>query len=128
MVFATYTQSTGKFALLRSVGGDLLFEASGYAGKGIGKNNPDMEHVRSVGPLPQGDYFIHRPITHPRLGPVAMRLIPGAPGSAFGRSGFYIHGDSKQHPGEASTGCIILPRHVREAVARYAPLLLQVRP
>ncbi len=126
MVFATYSQSTGKFALKSSVRGDLLFEASGYAGKGVGKNNPDLEHVKSVGPLPRGAYSVNVPRPHPRLGPVAMRLV--AHQTKYGRGGFYIHGDSREHPGEASTGCIILPRHVREAVARYAPLVLQVRP
>ena len=126
MVYATYDQSSGKFALWGSVGGNLLFSAEGYAGKGPGKNNPDMEAVPSVGPLPVGAYSINVPRTHPRLGPVAMRLVAHTP--RYGRGGFYIHGDSKQHPGEASTGCIILPRHVREAVGRYAPLVLQVRP
>ncbi len=35
----------------------------------------------------------------------------------FGRSGFLIHGDSVSHPGEASEGCIILDRNVRETIA-----------
>lgn len=34
-----------------------------------------------------------------------------------GRSGFLIHGDSIAHTGQASHGCIILPRSVREQIA-----------
>ena len=33
-----------------------------------------------------------------------------------GRSGLLMHGDSKEHPGSASHGCVILPRSVREEV------------
>jgi hypothetical protein len=35
----------------------------------------------------------------------------------FGRTGFLIHGDSLQHPGRASNGCIILPRPIRDRIA-----------
>ena len=35
----------------------------------------------------------------------------------FGRDGFLIHGDSIVHTGQASQGCIILPRSIREQIA-----------
>lgn len=35
----------------------------------------------------------------------------------FGREGFLIHGDSIVHMGQASHGCIILPRSIREQIA-----------
>ena len=39
-----------------------------------------------------------------------MPLIPSPTNEMFGRSEFLIHGDSLEHPGAASEGCIILPR------------------
>jgi hypothetical protein len=36
----------------------------------------------------------------------------------FGRDGFLIHGDSVEHPGTASHGCIIMSRAIREAIAQ----------
>lgn len=127
-VFVHYTQSTGRFALGELKSENLLFSAFGHAGNGPGKNNPDMQSVPNVGPLPVGEYMICRAAKHRRLGPVSMRLEPDPKNRMFGRSGFYIHGDCARDPGECSHGCIILPRHVREAVARYVPCLLVVRP
>jgi len=43
-------------------------------------------------------------------------LIAVNPDSTFGRDGFLIHGDSVRHPGDASEGCIILPRRFRERI------------
>jgi hypothetical protein len=45
-----------------------------------------------------------------------LKLNPAAATETFGRSGFLMHGDSKEHPGCASHGCVILPRAVREQV------------
>jgi hypothetical protein len=45
-----------------------------------------------------------------------LRLEPEPDTDTFGRAGFLMHGDSGAHPGEASEGCIIMPRNVREAV------------
>jgi hypothetical protein len=38
-----------------------------------------------------------------------------------------MHGDSKEHPGCASQGCIILPRPVREQVWHSGDRELEVR-
>ena len=35
--------------------------------------------------------------------------------NALGRDGFLIHGDNTRH--DASTGCIILPRDVRDQIS-----------
>ncbi len=86
----------------------------GYSGFGIGKNNPAYEEVPDVGPIPVGDYDIGAAMTHPELGPIARPLTPLPGTDTHGRSGFYMHGDSSQHPGQASHGCIILPPAIRE--------------
>lgn len=90
--------------------------AQGYAGHGLGKNNPAMQNVRGCGPLPVGIYTPQAPFDSPDHGKFAMRLVPDAGVEEFGRAGFMMHGDSIEHPGEASEGCIVQPRFAREAV------------
>lgn len=106
----TYQQSTG--ALTDAAG---LVVAHGYSGAGEGKNNPVMEAVREVGPIPAGQWRIDGPpVNTPTHGPYVLHLQPL--GDTHGRSAFLIHGDSVARPGTASKGCIILPRAVREEV------------
>jgi hypothetical protein len=50
-----------------------------------------------------------------RVGPVALPLLPHNH-TAFGRTDLRAHGDSRKHPGEASQGCVVLPRPVRERI------------
>ena len=106
----TYYQASGK---LSHDGTDI---GEGYSGAGDGKNNPDMQEVHNVGPLPRGEYTINAPqhtVTH---GPYVLPLTPNPANEMFGRSGFLMHGDSVVNPGTASEGCIIMPRHIREQV------------
>ena len=95
-----------------------LVVADGYSGHGAGVNCPEMQEVAMVGPLPRGVYTVMPPITHPRLGPVAMALVPDAANEMFGRSAFYIHGDNGRGDRSASEGCIVLPRAARNAIAQ----------
>jgi hypothetical protein len=44
----------------------------------------------------------------------------------FGRSAFFIHGDSRTRPGTASNGCIILSRPTRTAIDRSDDKVLVV--
>lgn len=90
--------------------------AEGYSGAGDGKNNPAMQDVHNVGPIPQGKYTIGEPSDTKTHGPYVMHLTPDASNDMFGRAGFLIHGDSVVNPGTASEGCIIMPRKVREEV------------
>lgn len=90
--------------------------AQGYSGAGAGKNNPAYENVEDVGVIPAGTYTINAPIDSPTHGPYAMPLVPSPANEMFGRSEFLIHGDSLEHPGAASEGCIILPRFARERI------------
>ena len=88
----------------------------GYSGNGEGKNNPSMENIHNVGPLPKGLYFIGEPYDSPHTGPFTLPLTPDPSNNMFGRSGFKIHGDSISDPGNASDGCICAPRKVREEI------------
>lgn len=106
-----YDQRSGELSL----NGEVY--AMGYAGAGEGKNNPDMQHVHNVGPLPRGKYtIVGRPYDTKAHGPFVLRLQPDPCNEMCGRAGFLIHGDSIKNPGTASEGCIIVPRPVREKI------------
>lgn len=117
----TYHQATGQLE-------DVLHWGcgAGYAGNGQGKNNPQMQDVPDVGPLPQGWYAIQPPVDTTTHGPYVLWLIPDPANEMFGRAGFGIHGDSIEHPGLASEGCIILPRVTREKIWNSLDHQLQV--
>jgi hypothetical protein len=122
----TWDQSAGTLSR------DGVVISRGYSGKGAGKNNPAMEAVRGTGPLPRGRYRIGAPRTSARTGPFAMDLFPvdATPGDTrhdtTGRSAFQIHGDSVKAPGTASSGCIILPRAVRERIWNSGDHVIEV--
>lgn len=98
------------------------FVSLGYSGKGRGKNNPSLQGLAGVGPVPRGQWKIGAPYNSKNVGPYAMPIyaVDGTPNNdtqdATGRSAFRIHGDSIKAPGTASKGCIILPRAVRERI------------
>jgi hypothetical protein len=107
-----FEQSTGK--LYRP---DGSLAATGYAGGNCGKNpegvnNPSLQSVPTIGPLPVNDYTPGTPVPQSHLGPFAIPLIPTGTGDMFGRGHFYMHGDTTPS-GNASEGCIIMPRAVR---------------
>ena len=107
----TYSQKTGELQQ------DAKHVSTGYSGAHEGKNNPAMENVPNVGPIPHGDWtIIGPPVDSKDHGPYVLKLHPAPSTETHGRSGFLMHGDSKEHPGSASHGCVILPRTVREEV------------
>lgn len=116
----TYIQFTG--ALIHY---GMIF-GYGYSGKGEGKNNPAMQHIHNVGPIPVGTYIIQPPHDSETHGPFVLPLLPNATNEMFGRSGFLIHGDSIKNPGTASEGCIILPRAVRNTIFKSEDVDLKV--
>jgi len=115
-----YDQARGDMAR------DGVLVATGYAGAGEGKNNPDMQEVHNVGPLPVGAYTISAPFNTVAHGPYVLRLTPDPANEMFGRAGFLIHGDSVAHPGTASEGCIILPRAIRVQIWNSDDAALEV--
>lgn len=90
--------------------------AKGYSGRDEGKNNPDMQDRKNLGPIPRGKYKITEKFDSKLRGPFCLRLEPDPGNQMFGRSAFLIHGDSIKNPGTASQGCIILPRAIRELI------------
>lgn len=116
----TWDQSAGE--LYR----DGTLVSTGYAGAGRGKNNPSLQAAVGVGPIPRGDWAIGGPFNSPTTGPFTLMLAPMEGTDTCGRSAFRIHGDSIKNPGNASHGCVILPRHIRELIWQSKDRVLRV--
>lgn len=117
----TYIQKSGH---LLDAEGELV--GVGYSGFGLAKNDPAAQHVPNVGPIPVGFYTMEEPIDSPSHGPFAIPLTPDPSNEMFGRSAFLMHGDSIQHPGGASEGCIIQGPATRHKVWDSGDHRLQV--
>jgi len=119
----TFAQKSG--ALLQ----DGRQVGTGYSGFDEGKNNPAMQAVANMGPIPQGEWsIIGPPVNTAGHGPYVLELRPSPDTNTFGRSGFLMHGDSVNSPGCASHGCIIMPRAIRELVWSSGDSDLEVVP
>lgn len=98
------------------------FVSNGYSGKGRGVNNPALQGLAAVGPVPRGPWKIVERYDSKNVGPYALVLhaVDATPGDdrhdATGRAAFRIHGDNARGDRSASKGCIILPRNVRVAI------------
>lgn len=80
-----------------------------------GVNNPDMQDIPNVGPIPVGLYTMQTPIQHSVLGEFAIPLEPDPGNAMHNRSGFFAHGDLiSGPPNSASDGCIVISREIRE--------------
>lgn len=88
-----------------------------YSGHSAGVNNPKMQYIPQVGPIPVGMYTIGPAFVHPHAGAVCMRLTPDKDTDTRGRSGFMWHGDNISLNHTASEGCVISPRIARLAAA-----------
>lgn len=97
-----YVQSSGNM-----YDKDGVIAWTGYSGHGEGLNNPDLDHVHGLGPLPRGKYTIGAPFHSPHTGPNAMRLIPDGDNEMHGRGDFECHGDNDKGDKSASNGCIV---------------------
>lgn len=107
-----YSQSTGE--LLSPAGSSI---GVGYSGHGDGVNNPSLQNVHDVGPIPRGVWTIGEFFDDPGgKGPMVAHLIPADGTETFGRSGFMIHGDNSELNHSASEGCIILGKTMRAMV------------
>lgn len=126
-----YRQSTGELFWNLADDPEQPPMAHGYSGFGVSKDHPNDEGVRDFGPIPRGSYTIEAPgfVTSPGPhGPYVLPLVPGPDNDMHGRSGFLIHGDSVEHPGTASHGCIILDRPTRERIWKSNDRSLTVVP
>lgn len=100
--------------------------ATGYSGNGQGLNNPDMENVRAIGPIPKGRWQMDGVYNSAKVGPYAIILDPVSGTETFGRSAFRVHGDNSKGNRSASNGCIIMPRSVREMMWQFKDHILDV--
>ena len=122
----TFEITTGKFF---DPQGNYI--STGYAGGNCGQNpegvnNPSMCGVKSIGPLPEGLYTHGVAIDHCQLGAFAIPLIPDPSNTMYGRSGFYLHGDTQACDNSASEGCIIQPPSTRHAYYESDDHVIQV--
>jgi hypothetical protein len=98
----------------------------GYAGRHTGLNNPSMQHVKGVGPLPEGIYRIEAPHDSETTGPYTLRLVPEPGTEMYGRSSFAIHGDRVGNKRDASHGCIVVGKAQRQEVWESADHRIRV--
>ena len=128
-----YSQSTGELVWVNDATGETNNAGTGYSGQGIeGRNNPNMQNVPNVGPIPQGRYRIGPQedlITgEGRTLPGGMRLTPLEGTNTFDRDGFTIHGDNNRGDQSASRGCPIFRRGIRNRIANSGDNVLEVVP
>lgn len=117
----SYSQSSG---VLTQNSAPMLEGDKCYSGTGDGRNNPAMQGVKNVGPIPQGRYRIGMAFDDPKMGPIVMALLPLPGTDTLGRDGFFMHGDNKED--DASHGCLVAPPAVRYAVDASRDRILEV--
>jgi RHS repeat-associated protein len=127
-----YHQSSGVMQHVSDAGNVDATINGGYSGHGPGVNNPAMQDVSGIGPLPTGNYSI-RPMQNNTTGSgvllrSSMRLTPDPTNDMFDRAGFLIHGDNSRNNHSASEGCIILNLAARNQIAHSDDHCLQVVP
>lgn len=106
----TYDQKTGQITLRNTPVG------IGYSGHGVGLDNPDLETMANVGPIPRGEWRIMRwDDVHGDKGPIVAVLAP-MHHDAHGRSAFLIHGPHANDKQDSSHGCIVAAKPIREAL------------
>ncbi|WP_319002968.1 RHS repeat-associated core domain-containing protein [Desulfurispirillum indicum] len=122
-----YRQSTGQL-FYDDGNGDLAYVGRGYSGKGPGWNNPEMQHVKNVGPIPEGIYQIGPQFNSTRTGSGVLPLVPLPGTNTFGRDALQIHGDNRYGNQSASEGCVILGPDIRKYIANSLDYILRVVP
>lgn len=99
---------------------------NGYSGHGAGRNNPEMQNIRRMGPIPRGLYAMKEPEDTVAHGPYVIRLAAKTDNEMFGRDGFLIRGDSIKDPGQEGAGCIVLSRMLRRLMWESGDHLLEI--
>jgi RHS repeat-associated protein len=122
-----YCQVTGRLYYNNITTGQRTLTGTGYSGCGVGLNNPGMQGVGDVGPIPQGYWTIGPMRNSVRTGPHVLDLIPKPETDLFGRdNSFQIHGNNTCDDQSASRGCIVLDRAIRDVIAQSCDDLLWV--
>lgn len=122
-----FSQHLGALDLIN--GEESVRVGIGWAGNHEGKNNPAMQTVPSVGPLPQGRYTLQPwEAYHGHLGPLVSFLQPDSANTMFGRGDFFIHGPamSPASYGQESKGCIVMAHEVRQKLSDLGVTALEV--
>lgn len=119
--------SDSKYVYKISTGEIQLVLGYGYSGKkGTCRDNPSCTAEKNVGPIPVGLYSIGRSYNSMKVGPLALPLTPIGGQDMFNRSAFLIHGDNTA--GDASEGCIVLARNLRQKISTDKIRKLEVIP
>jgi RHS repeat-associated protein len=110
--YCTYSQASGHLKCVDAETGDVVADTIGYAGNGLGKNNPLVNGANNVGPLPRGNYMMGAAGKSKNTGPITIPLfyIGGDEPFPSDRSPnlMRIHGDAIGKPqGNASKGCML---------------------
>jgi hypothetical protein len=102
----------------------------GYSGKGRGKNNPSLQGMQGVGPIPAGRWKMVNVYNSAKVGKFTITLhsmddaVLDDTHTPTGRGAFRIHGDSIREPGSASNGCIILPLAIRKMIYKAGNVII----
>jgi hypothetical protein len=119
----TYNNSTGRL-VCTDAAGNTTVDQRGYSGTGAGRDNPAMEGVQNVGPIPSGNYNVGTGHDGGHTGPQTLNVDAAAGTDTHGRDAFRIHGNNARN--DASQGCIIMPRNVRDAISNAGGATLRV--
>ena len=118
----TFYQNTGHFLGGK---GEFFIDTYGYSGNATGRNNPEMQCVRMIGPAPATEYVIEycKNWMHNTSfnRPCSFSLKPLEEEEMCGRNAFFIHGCQCCTEGDltappidgCSAGCIVVPIYER---------------
>lgn len=120
VLVCVYRQGSQDFTCIDESSGITVVAGSCYSGTGAGRNNPGMNGVEDVGPTPRGWWGIGPP-QDTRLGRPSFRLTPDPDNSVFRTprkpQSFLIHANNGAN--DASAGCTICEKRIRDVIARY---------
>jgi len=116
-----YRQSTGRLVCYDyTTGWPPYVDTSGYSGAGAGRDNPNMQDVVDVGPIPQGCWRVGAPTGSRGTGPYSLPLTPLPDNDVFNTprdpNSFLIHGPNASRPNDSSSGCPVIDRPSRQAI------------
>jgi RHS repeat-associated protein len=126
----SFTDPTGLICMFSQTSGGLVctdettgwpyVDTTGYSGAGAGRNNPNMQDIVDVGPIPQGCWIVGAPTGSRGTGPYSLPLTPLPGNDVFNTprdpNSFLIHGPNANRPNDSSNGCPVIDRPSRQAI------------